>query len=136
MSMRTLIPPDLSPAQRARLKALRGLAFIVGLNVAFAVGLYLYTFFSNGGVWNWSAFGLFAFGQVLYAVLDVGEKYFSARGQITLSEIFALGKAEGQRRAGIVGTSDADMQHMTADQIQRVIDQELPPPTEEKKPDV
>jgi hypothetical protein len=134
MTMRAILPPDLTPAQRAKLKALRGLTFIIILNIAFAVGIYIYNFFVSGASWSWAAFGLFAFGQVLYAVLDVGEKYFSAKGQPTLSEIFALGKAEGQRRAGIVGTSDADMQHMTADEIQRLIDQELPPTGE--KPDV
>jgi hypothetical protein len=131
MTMRAMIPPDLSPAQRAWLKTLRGLMFIVALNVAFAVGMYVYTFLLNGGAWSWGAFGLFAFGQVLYACLDVGDKYFSARGQMLLSEIFALGKAEGARRAGIVGATDVDVQHVTVDEIKRLVNDEPRPPTGE-----
>lgn len=127
MSMRQrLIPPDLSPAQRAKLKAVRGLMFLIGLN--FGCALLMYLFSVIGAPIDWRALAVFAGGQVLYVIMDVGEKYFSARGQMLLSHIFALGREEGIAHA----ISNPTIVAWTTQEVKEIVTQEE---VEEKKLD-
>ncbi|HEX2613991.1 MAG TPA: hypothetical protein VHL10_00740 [Nitrososphaera sp.] len=122
--MKAMIPPDLSPAQRAQVKSLRALAIIVVLNVGFTVGQFIFSAFMGGQAINWGMLGLFAFGSFVYGVLDVGEKYFSAKRQPLLSEIFELGKQEGMRVAKINVTADSALQRFTTQAVQECVDEE------------
>lgn len=118
------VPPSLSPSRRAQIKAARALVFMVGLNTSFAVGYDLLQQLGATKI-NWSMIGLFALGTLLYSILDVGEKYFSARGQMTIAEIFQIGKQEGMAYLHLSGeTTNPVLEQVVTSEVQAVVSEE------------
>lgn len=96
LNLATILPPDKTPAERARRKAYLHIAAIVVFNgILSAIAAYSQN--PNGITWKTVAIAVIA--QMVLAAIDVLAKFYSASGQMPLSVLFSLVSAEATARA-------------------------------------
>jgi hypothetical protein len=94
----SLIPKDLTPAQRAQLKLISHFAIIFVFNGVLAAVAYL----SSGKLIGWQTIIVAAVAQATLALLDSLKKYFTASGQLPISTLIELASAEIASKAPTV----------------------------------